>query len=302
MPTKLENQMLDIPNVEFSNLKLSQGIEFEALALNALFSRHSQMRHVLEEPHRLEFYAIMCISKGSGVHFIDFKPHAYEKGSLLFVSKGQVHAFAHHQDVDGILILFTEEFVAKHLTHSGVRTLYRLYNYYLYSPAIQLGGNEKGLIHAVVQAIYDEYQEMQTPSKEEILRHLLKALLLKVEQVQQGQYAPDRSVKRVALFGRFSDFLEQHYAETRGAQDYAAMLNISYKHLNETCKAVTGESAKKCIDRHIVLEAQRTLATSDVSIKQLTCQLGFDEPTNLVKFFKKHTGQSPSQFQKMLKK
>ncbi|MFC1653158.1 helix-turn-helix domain-containing protein [Planctomycetota bacterium] len=73
-----------------------------------------------------------------------------------------------------------------------------------------------------------------------------------------------------------------------------------YKHLNEICKRITGRTVKKCIDNHVILEMKRRLASSDISIKELAYITGFDEPTNLVKYFKKYTNQSPSQFKRRL--
>jgi AraC-like DNA-binding protein len=35
-----------------------------------------------------------------------------------------------------------------------------------------------------------------------------------------------------------------------------------------------------------------------ISIKEITYQAGFDEPTNLIKFFKQRTGQTPAQFRR----
>lgn len=78
------------------------------------------------------------------------------------------------------------------------------------------------------------------------------------------------------------------------------MMNISYTHLNKIVKAVTGNTAKSFVDKFIILEIKRQLAVSDVSIKELTYDMGFDEPTNFVKFFKKHTQLSPAQFKKTL--
>ena len=80
------------------------------------------------------------------------------------------------------------------------------------------------------------------------------------------------------------------------------MMDISYKHLNDICKAVLGQTAKEFIDKYLILETKRHLASSNISVKELTFQMGFDEPTNFIKFFKRHTHQTPSQFKKLYKK
>ncbi|SLM29662.1 Transcriptional regulator, AraC family (fragment) [Desulfamplus magnetovallimortis] len=72
--------------------------------------------------------------------------------------------------------------------------------------------------------------------------------------------------------------------------------------MNKIAKAITGNTVKSFIDNFVILEIKRQLAVSDISIKELTYLMGFEEPTNFVKYFKKHTSQSPAQFKKILKK
>jgi AraC family transcriptional regulator, transcriptional activator of pobA len=50
------------------------------------------------------------------------------------------------------------------------------------------------------------------------------------------------------------------------------------------------------IDERVILEHKRLLVHTDLSIKELAAKTGFDEPTNLVKFFRHHTGHTPAAF------
>ena len=145
-----------------------------------------------------------------------------------------------------------------------------------------------------------EYLQRDNFAKEEILRLLLKLLLLKAERIKRTLIQKEKNTEWIKTFTNFKNRLEKHFTETRNAKEYAEMMGISYKHLNEVCKSITGNTAKSFIDRFIILETKRHLAISDISIKELTYALGFDEPTNLLKFFKKHTYQSPAQFKKSL--
>ena len=85
-------------------------------------------------PHRVDFYIILYITEGVGKHYIDFQTFKYKKGSILFISRGQVHAFDVCSGSEGFLIVFTDEFLSKNLIHSDILSFYRLYNYHLHKP------------------------------------------------------------------------------------------------------------------------------------------------------------------------
>ena len=57
-----------------------------------------------------------------------------------------------------------------------------------------------------------------------------------------------------------------------------------------------GKSPKEMIDDRVVLEAKRLLLYSDSSVKEISHELGFDEPTNFIKYFRKHVAQTPNTF------
>ena len=289
-----------IPRISFLK-KQKPELEFEILSISSLFSRNDKLKSPVNIPHRVDFYIIMFITQGAGIHCVDLKPCKFKKGSILFISKGQVQSFDVRSGTDGFLIVFTDDFLLKNLIHSDILSFYRLYNYHLHEPVIQPeeAGNE---FRNIINEIDHEYQQPDNFAKEDILRLLLKLLLLKAERIKRTLIPGGKNTDWVTTFTLFKNHLEKYYTETRNAKEYAEMMGMSYKHLNEVCKSITGDTAKSFIDQFIILETKRHLAISDISIKELTYALGFDEPTNLVKFYKKHTGQSPSQFKKSLTK
>jgi AraC-like DNA-binding protein len=76
----------------------------------------------------------------------------------------------------------------------------------------------------------------------------------------------------------------------------ARRLGVSTSTLTRTCNEVLGHSAKEELDRRVALEAQRLLvhgASTSVAIGEF---LGFSEPTNFVKFFRRRVGTTPEAF------
>lgn len=290
--------MKDIPEISFKKPE-NDNIELDVLTLQDLFSSEDSLEFQLNTPHRVHFYHILFITKGAGIHTIDFKQYGYNKGSILFISKGQVHAFDVKPDSNGFLILFTDNFLQKILDVTELLSFFRLFKYNMQLPIINLEETDERIFEGIIGGIYEERHHPDMYAKEEILRSFLTLLLLKAGRLKRSLILQDKNPGNFNLFSIFRKKLEERFFETRHAKDYAELLNISDYHLNKSCKTITGHTAKKYIDAFIILEIKRRLVTSNVSVNKITYQMGFDEPTNFIKFFKKHTRQTPSQFKKL---
>lgn len=70
----------------------------------------------------------------------------------------------------------------------------------------------------------------------------------------------------------------------------ARSLRVSSSTVSRTCKDVLGHSAKEVVDRRVALEAQRLLVHSSSTPVAIGELLGFSEPTNFLKFFRRRVG------------
>ncbi|HCY83829.1 MAG TPA: AraC family transcriptional regulator [Desulfobacteraceae bacterium] len=288
-----------IPQV-FFHKPLNADFQFEAMPLKRLFERSPHISPALNRPHRVEFYQILYITEGRGRHYIDFTSYEYCPGSLMFIAAGQVHAFEVKPENEGFLLLFTEEFLTRNISHSEILPFSRLFNYHLYPPDIQPVKALTPVFDAIFSDIHNEYIFTNAFAREEIIRTLLKLLMLKAERLKQTLAPAEIKADWLVRFNAFRKLLSVRYTDTRNADAYADMMHMSYTHLNRIIKTVTGNTAKAFIDSFVIMEAKRHLAVSDASIKELSYIMGFDEPTNFVKYFKKQTGRSPAQFRRTL--
>lgn len=292
----------EIPKVDFLKKKKGHEIEFEIMSIEDLFTRKDRLPYSIELPHRVQFHMVLYITAGEGKHYVDFQPYAFNTWNLIFIAKGQVHAFEVHPDIRGYLLLFTADYLKNNLSHSEIVSYQRLHNYHLHAPVMQPQESQIEAFTSLFKEIQREYADPDLFAKDEILRLLLKVLLLKAEGIKKTAFSGQKNTEWFKLFGHFQEQLEKHYAATRSVQDYAGLLKISPKHLNTICKTIAGSTAKQCIDDFLVLEMKRTLATSNGSVQEISYDFGFDEPTNFVKFFKKHSEYSPAQFRNTYKK
>ena len=73
-------------------------------------------------------------------------------------------------------------------------------------------------------------------------------------------------------------------------------MNVSEKRLTNATARTFGKSPKTIIDERVTLEAKRLLIHTNLSIKEVGYDLGFEEPTNFIKYFRKHNNKTPIEF------
>lgn len=97
------------------------------------------------------------------------------------------------------------------------------------------------------------------------------------------------------------------------AKDFVSMVNTSPKisltletcaqrifvcprRLGQICREILGKSPQQVRAEAIVQEAKRLLLETDYTVSEVSDALDFNEVTNFSKFFRKHTGCTPTEF------
>lgn len=285
----------DLPQIPFqSSVPEIEGIEI--IRWEKIGNR--SLTHSPEKPHKIKFYQFIFYTEGTTEQLVDFVSYKAEKNSLFFLAKGQINSFQFKKDVKGYILLFTEKYLKEQLNNLPGDSAMRLLASHLFSPKMQIP--EESNVHAYVTILYDEFQRTKNMfNKKAIIDSLFTIILSKLEELKKEQTAYMKESAKLNRFFQFQSLLKKHYTSNRNATYYAQLLNITYKHLNEICKEIINSTTKQYIDDFIILEAKRSLTNSTIKSTELAYQLGFEEPTNFIKYFKKSTGFTPNQFKKM---
>ena len=292
--------MTDIPEARFRP-RGEAAPDFEILSLDELRRRQPRVLHRLDRPHRLLFFSVVVVTGGRGAHFVDFREYPVAAGSLVFVAKGQVHAFDPSSGIAGYQILFTESFLRAHAIWPEAFTLFGVSSGGLCEPVLKAEGHDADGFFRLAEALAGEYALKRDALGDEILATFLKLFLLKAERLAASFTQAITGAPWLELYLAFMDALQSRGSARRGVADYAAILGVSAKRLNAACKDATALTAKECVDRFIVLEAKRALAMPDRSVADIADALGFGEPTNFTKFFKAREGLTPTDFRASLR-
>jgi len=257
---------------------------------------NDELKHNPFRPHRIRFYAILFIKEGTGIHSIDFKDYTYKRGSVIFISKEQVHAFEKNMERKALFLLFTEEFLEKESLGSNLMQQLSLYNYHLYPPVINLHEKELVVFSELLDLLKLEFDSANDLLTEEIMHSSLKIFLCLAERIRKRNQKLKPRSKYLDEFLRFQKLLTLNIQKTRKVKAYAEELLISSKKLNRITQEISGKPAKGYINEFLIVEIKRLLMNPAFSIKEVAHQSGFEETTNFVKYFKKQVGMNPSEF------
>jgi AraC-like DNA-binding protein len=79
-------------------------------------------------------------------------------------------------------------------------------------------------------------------------------------------------------------------------QYVADQLGISIDYLSDMLRSTTGLNTQQHIHNRLIDKAKELLSTTNLSVKEIAYQLGFEYPQSFNKLFKKKTNISPLEF------
>ncbi|MFT4777927.1 MAG: AraC family transcriptional activator of pobA [Flavobacteriales bacterium] len=270
-------------------------LRFGISRMEEIYDRHEGKPDV---PHRHDYFTIVLVINGEGEHVIDFHTHVLSSHQAYFISPGQVHQIIENRRSVGYAIVFNASFLAANNIPLSFIEDVHLFQAESAAPAMALKNEAEETLQGYCEQMLTWYASDQQ-LKEQALGSLLKLFLISSnsyctlpldsnEELEAGR----------TILKRFKAMVNANHAKWHSTSDYAKSLNISPDHLNRTIKSLIGKTAKETIQDRIIIAAKRLLYFTELSTKEIGFQLGFEEPSHFSAFFKKCTGQSPTEFKK----
>ncbi len=260
----------------------------QALTVMPLETYASELSEV---PHSHDAYMVMYVQETKGGdNLIDFQRFPLQAGRVFLLRPGQAHQREARQE-KGILVSFSEAF----LQTTGMRShdVFVIFSAVYQHPYLDLPERLRVTFEGIVALMAQELQE-PAPDAAILSRYLYNLLqyLLRECHVQLEKLTPARHSER--LF-RLSSLIEEHYREHRSISFYADALGITPKHLNSLCRRFLHTTVADMQHGRLVVESKRLLFFSSLSVKEIAFQLGFEDASYFVRFFKRMTAQTPAQ-------
>ncbi len=101
------------------------------------------------------------------------------------------------------------------------------------------------------------------------------------------------------LFNKFLVQLSLYYKKERSVQFYAQKIGITSKYLSAIVDNYTGHTASQVIDNYVASRIKQMLYSNNMNIKKISEHYNFPNQSFFGRFFKRVTGISPYEYQKV---
>lgn len=241
--------------------------------------------------HRDEYYIFLLIEEGGGKVVIDFEEREITGKSVLCILPGQVH-------LPGNDIRGRGWFLA--VDSMAVRDEYKE----IFEKSVPAGNSikqEEGTMNdlrSCAAVIYNRLQSDNVNIGQYIVQDLLSSYIGMIAETYQEKFPVTISKRLAVITHEFKTLLAANYRSMKRPAQYAAAMNISPVYLYEVIKETTGQSVGDYIRNEMVIQAKRLLFYTNMSVKEIAMELGYDDWAYFTRLFTKVSKLSPTQFRK----
>lgn len=281
-------------------LPLEQDMEFTVHRLEGLHGDKP-----MESPlFRTDYYSFLLITSGKSSYQIDNQRFDLGRFSFYFTNPGHLKSFKIEEPLGGYMLTFSERFIQNNFAGD----FFTQFPFLIHetTPVMTLDTPLCAGIATIFEQMLVEYRR-QSPFRAPILSNLLSFLLFRTKELLLTHraliVAPNRGAELVGAFKKsvndnFKDLADQTASRIWSVKEHAARLNVHPNYLTNLVKDQTGKPASEWIQERALTEAQSLLKNTGRTISEIAFTLGFSDSAHFAKFFKKHTGLTPSAFRK----
>lgn len=246
--------------------------------------------------------AIMILLCLNGRMHLRYAYREYElkrNDSMVLISSQVIDDYYYSNDCQCIAIYGTEDFFQE--MAEGWQGMSALFLFIRNKAVVSFTEQEACIFRNYFKAIQDRAHWREHRFLRRVTSFLLGAMVLDLGHliwgVQNGE--TELGSKRTdKLFTDFVCLVEKNFRKNRRVSWYAERLNISPKYLLGIVKTASGQTPNEWIDKYVVMEVRCMLRNTTLSVKEIAEELNFPNQSFLGKYFKQHTGLSPSAYRK----
>lgn len=231
-------------------------------------------------------------------------PYDFDKMTVTSFAPGQVVTVEPNPDVP--FAKFTAlVFHPDLLNRTALGRHISRYEFFDYSSteALHLSAQEVEVFRGVLAMIEQEIHRAIDKHTRELIVSNIELLLNYCLRFYDRQFITREEINH-SVVKRFIELLDD-YISTKALQDglptvsyFAGKCCLSSGYFGNLVRVETGRTAKDIISDHLLTHAKQLLNEETLTITMISNRLGFEYPQHFVRFFKSHTGKTPSAYRK----
>ena len=181
------------------------------------------------------------------------------------------------------------------------------YEFFSYSSteALHLSAQEVEVFRGVLAMIEQELHRAIDKHTRELIVSNIELLLNYCLRFYDRQFITREEINH-SVVKKFLDLLDDYIASKAQSEGlptvayFADKCCLSSGYFGNLVRVETGRTAKDIIADHLLAHAQQLLNDEALTITLISQRLGFEYPQHFVRFFKSHTGRTPSAYRHAL--
>lgn len=287
-----------IPNLTLSAFNS----ESNGLIILNISQMNKSISEKLNQLHRTDYYQLLMLQQGNCKAALDLKIYDVLPLNIISINKNRFSQFIFSDDAEGYLVLFSDEYIYKYPQDLGWLKNFSMFNHTV-NPVSELSATDFDGIKQFVDKLQREFSSDKFFGSEDLITNILKILLLSIERVKRNSEIDSKPKgTELDIIEKFNELLELNYQTERAVQFYADNLSLTCKKLNQIVYEQWGKTAKSIIIDRVALEIKRLLKHTNLSAKEISTYLNFNDPTNFNKFCKRYLDTTPHTFRLISKK
>ncbi len=230
----------------------------------------------------------------------------YQKGTLVFISPGQVVDVENKKEPYQPLghgLVFHPDLI--HGT-SLARTLseYSFFSYHT-NEALHLSERERQTVLDCFSKIAFELKQSIDKHSKKLITSNIELFLNYCERFYDRQFITRDHVNR-GILEKFEELLNGYFSSEKPQEIglpsvayFAEELHLSANYFGDLIKKETGKSAKEYIHYKIMEVAKNRIFNTDKTVSEIAFDLGFKYPQHFSRMFKSETGYSPNEYRSL---
>jgi AraC family transcriptional activator of pobA len=246
-------------------------------------------------PNRWSYHRIGLIKEGSGEFITGIYNYKARKNTLIAIPSRVITSSKNWTlDTSGYIVVFnTEFFLQNNFPHKYIESKNILGSNL--QPFIHLTDSQAEEIANIFESILRE-KEVNSNYNLELIALKIVELVIMSERYFDEELNFKSTIPTRDIIRRFVALIEANFPKEHAVRFYAEQLTVHPNYLNSLIKKHIGLTAKEAIQNRLLLETKYLLHSTSLTIKEISNQVGFNDPNYFNVFFKRFEKKSPANY------